>query len=79
MNSLQKVSELLNSLPSHMMFILRASNMVAIFNNVLGGNKRDRLLMWSWLAFSNVYGSGFWALWNYYVFRSKLFVYERFM
>lgn len=37
LEGLEKINEIMRTLPRHMMFIIRASNLVAIYNTVLGG------------------------------------------
>ena len=57
-----KVSHLIQLLPPDMMFIIRASNLVAIHNNRLGGTTRERLFLYSEYAYKALY-PGFFSFW----------------
>lgn len=73
---IEKMNNVVQKLPEHMLYIIKASDMVSIHNSVLGGSLRERLLMFTWIAYKNNYGNGFLSFWKYYLFRVKLFVLE---
>lgn len=55
MVNLEKINDLMNSLPPDMLFIMRASNLVAIHNKTLGGSSRDRMLKFTDLVINNLH------------------------
>jgi len=75
----EKVNHLMQALPPDMLFVIRASNLVAIHNATLGGTTRHRLMKFTDMAFENVYdGRGV----RYYlakiVFYIRILLFEKF-
>ena len=68
----------MNSLPPDMLFIIRASNLVAIHNTTLGGTTRYRLLKFTELAFENLYPNRLVRVWEKCKFLFKVFLFETF-
>jgi len=76
--SFSNIYSLLEEFPDDFLLIIRASNLVAMRNVILGGSHRERLLKFTRIAFSEKYprAVAFWLQWA--SFRLKLFFYESF-
>lgn len=72
------INHIMQKLPEHMLFIIRASNLVAIHNGLLGGSTRQRLIAFSNNAYSTLYQNTFSRRFNLWVMRVKLFLFENF-
>lgn len=68
----------MNSLPPDMLFIIRASNLVAIHNATLGGTTRYRLLKFTDLAFENLYPNRLNRTWQKIKFYLRVILFESF-
>lgn len=68
----------MNALPPDMLFIIRASNLVAVHNGVLGGSTRYRFMKFTDLAFKNVEPNPFLRLWLKLKFYIRIFLLEKF-
>lgn len=78
MVSLEKINNLMNALPPDMLFIIRASNLVAIHNRTLGGTSRERLLKFSDLVIENLHPNSISRVYYRTMFYVKLFLFESF-
>lgn len=74
----EKINQLMNALPPDMLFIIRATNLVAIHNGVLGGSTRLRLMKFTDLAFHNLYQNPVRCWWEKVKFYFKVFLFETF-
>lgn len=76
--SFSNIFSLLEEFPDDFLLIIRASNLVAMRNVILGGTHRERLLKFTRIAFTEKYPSSasFWLHWV--SFRFKLLFYESF-
>jgi len=68
----------MQALPPDMMFILRASNMIAMHNATLGGKTRTRLTKFTNFAMKSLYPKRFtfWVMWLWVM--AKIFLFERY-
>lgn len=76
--SFEKISNLMQALPPDLMFILRASNMIAIHNATLGGKTRNRMTKFTDFALESLYSNRLqiWLVWGWVM--AKLFLFERY-
>lgn len=74
----EKINQLMNALPPDMLFIIRATNLVAIHNGLLGGTTRYRLMKYTELAFNNLYTNPVERWWEKMKFYLKIFMFEMF-
>ena len=75
--ALNDINKFMQHLPEHLMFIIRASNLVGIHCLVLGGNQRERLMTFTEVVYDQVYkGKPFWRGIMFMWFRFKLYFYE---
>ena len=74
----EKINQFMNSLPPEMLFIIRASNLIAIHNAVLGNTTRYRLMRFTDLAFTNVVPGAFSRIWAKFKFYIRIFLFEAF-
>ena len=72
----EKINQLMNALPSDMLFIIRATNLVAIHNGVLGGTTRYRLMKYTELAYKNLYPNVLKRVWEKFKFFIKVLLFE---
>jgi len=72
----EKINQLMNALPSDMLFIIRATNLVAIHNGVLGGTTRYRLMKYTELAYQNLYPNVLKRVWEKFKFFIKVMLFE---
>ena len=72
----EKINQLMNALPPDMLFIIRATNLVAIHNGVLGGSTRSRLLKFTDLAYKNLYPNPIIRAWEKFKFFIKILLVE---
>ena len=78
MVTFEKINHLMQALPPDMLFVIRASNLVAIHNATLGGTTRSRLLNFTDLAFQNIYqGKGLSYYWAKIIFYARVFLFEK--
>jgi len=78
MVNFEKINQFMNALPPDMLFIIRASNLVAIHNGTLGGSTRYRLMRFTDLAFENLYPNPLMRLWQKIKFFIRIFIFETF-
>ena len=74
----EKINQLMSALPANMLFIIRATNLVAIHNGVLGGSTRYRFMKYTDLAFANLYPNPLRRFWEKVKFYIKVFLFETF-
>jgi hypothetical protein len=74
---IERINKLMRNLPKDMMYVVRASNLVAIHNIVLGGDQRERIMSFTDVVFEEVYqNSPVRRMIMYRIFRMKLFIFE---
>eukprot|EP01016_Furgasonia_blochmanni_P035758 TRINITY_DN3995_c0_g3_i3.p1 TRINITY_DN3995_c0_g3~~TRINITY_DN3995_c0_g3_i3.p1 ORF type:complete len:342 (-),score=39.36 TRINITY_DN3995_c0_g3_i3:4-1029(-) len=73
----ENINHLMQALPADMLFIIRASNLVAIHNTVLGGTTRDRLLTFTDYAYKAIYTNPITFYWEKFKFTLKVFLFEK--
>jgi aarF domain-containing kinase len=76
--SFSNVYSLLEEFPDDFLLIMRASNLIAIRNIILGGTHRQRLLRLTRTAFQEKYQTWLSFRWHFLGFQMKLFLYESF-
>jgi len=74
----EKINQLMSALPANMLFIIRATNLVAIHNGLLGGSTRYRFMKYTELAFKNLYPNPLIRWWEKLKFYIKVFIFETF-
>eukprot|EP01017_Pseudomicrothorax_dubius_P035189 TRINITY_DN4896_c0_g2_i4.p1 TRINITY_DN4896_c0_g2~~TRINITY_DN4896_c0_g2_i4.p1 ORF type:complete len:243 (-),score=27.66 TRINITY_DN4896_c0_g2_i4:135-863(-) len=75
--SFERINGLLQSLPPDMMYVIRASNLVASHNLTLGGKTRDRLLTYTDMALKALYPNRLKRAWAKFMFYIRVFLFER--
>ena len=68
----------MQALPPDIMFILRASNMIAIHNATLGGQTRTRLKRFTFLALGSLYTGRIRLYWTWIWVLAKIFLFEKY-
>jgi aarF domain-containing kinase len=76
--SFSNIYSLLEEFPDDFLLIIRASNLIAMRNVILGGSHRERLLKFTRIAFSEKYKGRMAFYLNWISFRFKLMFYESF-
>ncbi len=77
-SNFERINHIMNSLPPDMLFIMRASNLVAIHNTTLGGTTRYRLLKFTDLAYANLYPNPLRRWWEQLKMLLRVFLFETF-
>lgn len=77
--SFEIINYIMQRIPEHMIFIIRASNLIAIHNTTLGGTMRNRFLIFTESCYRALYPNWFIFQWQMMWFRVKLFFIEHFL
>lgn len=77
--SFEIINYIMQKIPEHMIFIIRASNLIAIHNRTLGGTMRDRFLIFTESCYRALYPN-WWSYQTHMLwFKVKLFFLEHFL
>ena len=77
--SFEIINYIMQKIPEHMIFIIRASNLIAIHNTTLGGTMRNRFLIFTESCYRKLYPGWFSFNFQMMLFRVRLFIMERFL
>lgn len=73
------INYIMQKIPEHMIFIIRASNLISIHNMTLGGTLRDRFLIFTDSCYRNLYPTWWSYHWAKFILQIKVFLLENFM
>ena len=72
----ETINMIMQRLPEHMIFIIRASNLTAIHNMVLGGTMRNRFIRNTEACYAKLYPGAFSRRFHLLAFRLRLWIME---